>query len=94
MMKNFSLYNLPDKVEYCKKCVVSNQRPSSVIEFENKDGKDKKGININKNGVCDACLYNDEKLKINWKEREEQLFKFLQSKGISKAEVDDNILEH
>ena len=76
-MKNFSLYNLPEKVEYCKKCVVSNQRPSSVIEFENKDGKNKKGININKDGVCDACLYNDEKLKINWKEREEKLFKFL-----------------
>tara|TARA_X000001036_G_scaffold27155_1_gene22565 strand:- start:1807 stop:3018 length:1212 start_codon:yes stop_codon:yes gene_type:complete len=88
MMKNFSLYNLPDKVEYCKKCVVSNQRPSSVIEFENKDGKDKKGININKNGVCDACLYNDEKLKINWKEREEQLFKFLDKYRKNNTEFD------
>ncbi len=76
-MKNFSLYNLPEKIEYCTKCVVSNQRPSSVIEFKSKDGKNKKGININKNGVCDACLYNEEKLKINWKEREDQLKKFL-----------------
>lgn len=77
-MKNFSLYNLPEDVKYCSECVVSNQRPSSVIEFRNTDGKNKKGININKDGVCDACLYNNEKSKINWKEREQQLFKFLE----------------
>ena len=34
--KNYSLYGLPEKVIFCKKCVMSNQRPSSVIEFKNK----------------------------------------------------------
>ena len=34
--KNISeIYNLPKKVEFCKNCVISNQRPNSVIEFKN-----------------------------------------------------------
>ena len=28
-----SMYNLPTKVIFCKKCVMSNQRPSSIPEF-------------------------------------------------------------
>ena len=28
-------YGLPTKVEFCKKCVISNQRPSSTVEFKN-----------------------------------------------------------
>ena len=26
---------LPQKVEFCKICVISNQRPNSIIEFKN-----------------------------------------------------------
>ena len=26
-------YNLPKNVVFCKKCVMSNQRPSSISEF-------------------------------------------------------------
>ena len=26
-------YGLPSKVKFCKKCVISNQRPSSTIEL-------------------------------------------------------------
>ena len=43
-------YNLPKKVIFCKKCVLSNQRPSSVPEFQHK--KDRKGakyLNIDLN---------------------------------------------
>ena len=43
--KNFSLYGLPEHVVFCKSCVISNQRPSSVIEFKNA-GNPKKGIEI------------------------------------------------
>ena len=32
----------------CKKCVVSNQRPNSTIEFKS-SAFDKKGINIDEN---------------------------------------------
>ena len=69
LKKNYSLYGLPEKVIFCKKCVMSNQRPSSVIEFKNK-GEAKKGINIDNNKICDACKYNEIKKKIDWKERE------------------------
>ena len=34
-MDNFSLYGLPEEIKFCKKCVISNQRPSSVVEFKN-----------------------------------------------------------
>ena len=39
MKNNYSLYGLPEKVIYCKKCVISNQRPSSVVEFKNSNNK-------------------------------------------------------
>ena len=32
-MKNLGL---PKKILYCKKCVISNQRPSSTVEFKSK----------------------------------------------------------
>jgi N-acetyl sugar amidotransferase len=72
MKNNYSLFGLPKNIKFCKKCVISNQRPSSVIEFKNKNNQ-KKGITIGKDGICDACKYNTEKKKINWKEREEKL---------------------
>ena len=28
------LYNLPKKVLFCKKCVTSNQRPNSTVEYK------------------------------------------------------------
>tara|TARA_B100001057_G_C22840205_1_gene946777 strand:+ start:930 stop:2129 length:1200 start_codon:yes stop_codon:yes gene_type:complete len=76
MNKNYSLYGLPEKVEFCKKCTISNQRPSSVVEFKNNSEK-KRGIGFNNDGICDACNYNNIKEKIDWNEREEQLKKLL-----------------
>lgn len=35
-------YGLPEKILYCKSCVISNQRPNSVIEFFNTIDKKKK----------------------------------------------------
>ena len=87
-MKNFSLYGLPEKVIFCKSCVISNQRPSSTVEFKNYDGKQKSGISIDINGCCDACKYNIEKNKIDWKEREKQLFIFLEKYRKNNGEYD------
>ena len=39
-------YGLPEKVIYCKKCVISNQRPSSVVEFKNSNNKMKLKITV------------------------------------------------
>jgi N-acetyl sugar amidotransferase len=78
-MKSF--YNLPKTVVFCKKCVLSNQRPSSIPEFKhtkNRDGA--KYLNINKNsGICDACQVAELKEKlINWKKREKELLELLE----------------
>lgn len=72
MKKNYSLYGLPEEVKFCKKCTVSNQRPVSSVEFKSSNTQ-KKGINFDKNGICDACNYTEIKNNINWEEREKKL---------------------
>ena len=87
-MKNFSLYGLPENVTFCKLCVISNQRPSSTVEFKNTDGKNKSGISIDKEGICDACSYNKKKSEINWQKREGELFQFLEKYRKNNGEHD------
>jgi len=76
MKKNSSLYNLPEQIVFCKKCVISNQRPRSVVEFKNKNDQ-KEGIDIDANNICEACKYNETKNEINWVEREKKLISLL-----------------
>ena len=85
--KNFSLYGLPETVVFCKSCVISNQRPSSVIEFKN-IGNSKKGIEIKNDKICSACKYNEIKKKIDWEQREKQLFKILEKFRKSNGDYD------
>lgn len=71
-------YGLPAEVKFCKKCVISNQRPSSTIEFKSEKGEKKKVINFNEDGVCSACTYHAEKeTDIDWLAREEALKELL-----------------
>ena len=54
---------------------MSNQRPSSIAEFKHtKNRKGAKYLNINNDGICDACLQNQEKKNIDWKDREKNYF--------------------
>ena len=39
-------YGLPLEVKFCKKCVMSNQRPSSEIEFKHNINTKKKTLNF------------------------------------------------
>ena len=72
MVKAF--YGLPEKVVFCKKCVISNQRPSSSIEFKHKKDEKKNTISFDEKGVCSACRYNEIKNNlIDWDERELKL---------------------
>jgi len=60
---------------------MSNQRPSSIAEFFHKPNREgSKYLNINKqNGICDACIHNENKQhKINWTKRESELKKLLE----------------
>ena len=69
------LYGLPKEVKFCKKCVISNQRPTSTIEFEHTEDSSKNTIHFDSFGICDACRLAEEKRKnIDWKEREAELW--------------------
>ena len=57
---------------YCKKCVISNYRPSSVVEFQNKPNDLKPYIEF-KNGICSACSFREIKETIDWDARREEL---------------------
>ena len=65
---------LPTSVKFCSKCVISNQRPSSTIEFMHSKSDKKETINFNSDGICDACSFNDIKDEgIDWERREHEL---------------------
>ena len=67
-------YGLPPKVEFCSRCVISNQRPNSAVEYANLPGDKKKTIQFDISGVCDACKFTEiKKNEIDWIEREKEL---------------------
>jgi N-acetyl sugar amidotransferase len=70
-------YGLPEQVVFCKRCVMSNQRPSSTQEFKHVKESKKVTLHINEDGICDACVANYEKDKIPWDQREKELIKLL-----------------
>ena len=70
-------YGLPDKVKFCKKCVISNQRWSSEVEFKHNIKTKKKTINFDNSKICDACRHAENKEDTNWNIREEELLKLL-----------------
>lgn len=53
---------LPDDVQFCKRCIISNQRPRIVFD---------------ESGVCSACHYADEKHHIDWAGRKDQFLRLL-----------------
>lgn len=70
-------YGLPNDVKFCKRCVMSNQRPASEIEFKHNINTKKKTLNFDEEGICDACRNADQKEKIDWEIREQQLIQLL-----------------
>lgn len=70
-------YGLPQDVKFCKKCVMSNQRPTSSIEFKHTINKEHKTLIFDEDGICDACRVSEQKKHINWQKREEELIKLL-----------------
>lgn len=71
-------YGLPETVDFCKRCVISNQRPNSAIEYEHTRETKKKTIFFDQEGICDACRFAEKKhSSISWEERERQLIDLL-----------------
>ena len=68
------LYGLPAEVRFCKRCVISNQRPNSASEFHHRPDSTKSTIRFDEEGVCDACRYAEKKDKeVDWALREREL---------------------
>ena len=72
-----AFYGLPNDVKFCKRCVISNQRPNSTVEFKHTSKSKKVTILIDDEGLCDACKTADTKNQIDWEKREEELLRLL-----------------
>ena len=70
------LHGLPPTVVFCKRCVMSNQRPSTSPELRKTDTRIST-VAFDDDGICHACKFLDIKEKIDWKAREEQLVALL-----------------
>ncbi|MFN9110920.1 MAG: N-acetyl sugar amidotransferase [Bacteroidota bacterium] len=70
--ENITLHGLPSNVIFCKRCVINNQRPSTSREFVKKDTRIDT-VGFGEDGICDACKWFEEKKKIDWVDRENQL---------------------
>ncbi len=84
-----TFYNLPEKVEFCKICVNSNQYPASIPEFKHqKDRKNAKYISFGNDGICDGCKQNEIKKKIDYNSREKELLRLLDKFRKSNGDFD------
>lgn len=70
-------YGLPSKIVFCKRCVMSNQRPTSAIEFKHTINSKKQTLHVDEEGICDACRNAEQKEKTNWLQRESELLRVL-----------------
>lgn len=67
-------YGLPAEIRFCTRCVISNQRPNSAVEYEHTKASKKSTIAFDENGVCDACRQAEQKRRgIDWSAREAEL---------------------
>ena len=87
-MKLKTLFGLPNKVVFCKKSLVSNQRPNSAIEFNTSKKQIKKTLFIDKNGISDSWKYSRIKHRINYKQREKKLLRLLEKHRGKHGEYD------
>ena len=71
---NEARYGLPTEVAFCARCIISNQRPNSAVEYAHTKDSKKKTIHFDGEGICDACRVAEQKeTGIDWAERERRL---------------------
>ena len=69
-----AFYGLPRDVRFCKRCVISNQRPNSAVEFKHQRSTAKATIGFDADGICDACRFTERKRgTIDWEARDREL---------------------
>lgn len=68
-----TMYGLPKNVEFCTKCVMTNQKVTPSVVQNDSAESDKNTLSF-KDGICDACRVHDLKAnKIDWEKRKKQL---------------------
>ncbi len=70
-------YGLPREVKFCKRCVMSNQRPGSSVEFKHGPQHKHSTLQFDAEGICGSCRFVELKDRVDWKKREEELLKIL-----------------
>lgn len=70
-------FGLPEDVIFCRRCVMSNQRPASSVEFKHTKERKVQTLYIDEEGVCDACRFAELKERMDWEQREGELLKLL-----------------
>ncbi len=70
-------YGLPENVVFCKRCVMSNQRPASSVEFKHTSAHRHRPLRFDDERICDACRVAEKKEQINWEQREADLLRLL-----------------
>jgi N-acetyl sugar amidotransferase len=73
-VESTGMYGLPTQVRFCRRCVISNQRPNSSFEFSHTRQSRKTTIHFDADGVCDACRFAEQKrARIDWAQRQHEL---------------------
>ena len=62
-----------ENLKICSKCIQPNTRP---------------GIFFNDENICGACIYEEEKKKINWSERKKELNQIITTVKEKKSDYD------
>ena len=70
-------FGLPADVRFCARCVISNQRPSSTVEYAHTRESRKETIHFDADGVCAACRFAEDKERVDWAARERELLDLL-----------------
>jgi N-acetyl sugar amidotransferase len=71
-------FGLPEEVVFCKKCTISNQKPTTTSETKHDVNQKKTTTFFNEDGICDACIWAEyKKTNIDWDAREKELLELL-----------------
>jgi N-acetyl sugar amidotransferase len=66
-------YGLPHDIRFCVRCTYSNQKPNSEREYKHTRATKKPTVHFDEEGVCTACRVAEQKKKIDWASREQEL---------------------